>query len=374
MLKNKICFVSLETYPILAEIDYKTAGGAEVLQVLIAKELKKYGFRISFVVGDYGQKPIKIIDGIKVIKSFRLYYGNRKIRFLPDMALLYKAMRIADADVYYISSPLYLLGQIELFCKIYHKKLIFKAASIRDCDINYVKSLQFPIRYLYPYGISHADIVVAENGAEKMGFKKNFGVESILIKNGIAITKFQSPQPINHQLPVLWVGTLIKLKRPELFLKLASNLPEINFRLIGAPSKDKTYNEKIAKLAKDIPNLEYMGFIPHPNIYEYFNKASLFVNTSESLEGFPITFLEAWASYIPVVSLEVDPDECICENGIGLHSKTFEKMVEDVRLLIENEELRKEMGFRARRYAEREHNIEEIGKQYVNLLDYIVSL
>lgn len=45
------------------------------------------------------------------------------------------------------------------------------------------------------------------------------------------------------------------------------------------------------------------------------------------------------------------------------------KMVKDVGLLLENEDLRKDMGTNARRCVEREHDMTKIAQQYVNLIE-----
>jgi hypothetical protein len=60
---------------------------------------------------------------------------------------------------------------------------------------------------------------------------------------------------------------------------------------------------------------------------------------------------------VPVVSLNVDPDGVIEQYKLGFHSRTFERMVKDVRRLVTDRELREELGENARRYALKEHNI-----------------
>ena len=75
LTKPKICFLALSSYPTLAKTTTQQIGGAEVQQILIAKELMKRGFAISFIVHDYGQKPVEVIDGITVYKIFPVDYN-----------------------------------------------------------------------------------------------------------------------------------------------------------------------------------------------------------------------------------------------------------------------------------------------------------
>jgi glycosyltransferase involved in cell wall biosynthesis len=75
--------------------------------------------------------------------------------------------------------------------------------------------------------------------------------------------------------------------------------------------------------------------------------------------------------YVPVVSLNADPDELICEKKLGFHSKTFDQLVEDVKILLKDEQLRQKMGKNSRQYVEQEHDISNIIKEYIGLLDHI---
>jgi glycosyltransferase involved in cell wall biosynthesis len=53
--------------------------------------------------------------------------------------------------------------------------------------------------------------------------------------------------------------------------------------------------------AAGIQNLLFKGFVPFDEVGNDFNRASFLVNTSDS-EGFPNTFMQAWARGIPSLS------------------------------------------------------------------------
>lgn len=166
---------------------------------------------------------------------------------------------------------------------------------------------------------------------------------------------------------VIWVAVINAVKQAEMCLDLARAIPEAKFQMIGSPATgNESQFEAIQKTARLMPNLDLLGFIPRDKIESYFAKASVLVNTSTS-EGFPNTFLEAWASHTPVVSLHADPDEIICRFKLGFHSRNFEQMVNDIRTLLNNHELRDEMGRNGRRYVERHHDIKTIVAQYTGL-------
>jgi glycosyltransferase involved in cell wall biosynthesis len=78
------------------------------------------------------------------------------------------------------------------------------------------------------------------------------------------------------------------------------------------------------------------------------------LSTSDS-EGFPSTFLEAWTSGTPVVSLTVDPDHLLKTEGLGVVSGTAQQAAMDIQNLLCQNGLREEIGLRARNYIFRRH-------------------
>jgi len=124
--------------------------------------------------------------------------------------------------------------------------------------------------------------------------------------------------------------------------------------------------EKTSKLS----NLKYLGEISYEETNELLSKSSLFVNTSTT-EGFSNTYIQAWMRENPVVTLNCDPDDLIKINKIGFHSGSFKRLVKDVRYLIENEDVRREMGKRAREYAFKNHDIKKVGKRYFKIFNIL---
>ena len=142
---------------------------------------------------------------------------------------------------------------------------------------------------------------------------------------------------------------------------------------VGGYSEDaiKYYND-IKESASKINNFDFKGFIPYKEINRYYAESSLFINTSY-VEGFPNTFLEAWGNYKPVITLDFDPDEIICKYKLGLHSRTFEQMIKDIKTLLKDEKLRREMGNNSRKYVEKEHNLNKIINEYEILIKNLMA-
>jgi glycosyltransferase involved in cell wall biosynthesis len=95
------------------------------------------------------------------------------------------------------------------------------------------------------------------------------------------------------------------------------------------------------------------------------------VNTSR-VEGFPNTFIQAWARLVPVISLTVDPDGVIEKQRLGFRSGDFSQLVSHTRTLIRDQNLAEEMGRNGRLYGEKEHDLAENAHKLDQLLRQLV--
>jgi glycosyltransferase involved in cell wall biosynthesis len=373
----KICFVALAySYSLLTGKTPKKVVGPDVHQAILAKELAKHGFKITFIPYNEGGSPIEYIDGIEVIKIHKDVYRLKILNIILKVFRIWNAMRKAKAHIYFHAGGV--AGPVSLFCRLMNKKFIYDIASDALVDgklaTQKIKGFSRSKFSLGRFGnwldIKLADAVIVQSEYQKAMLKKNFGKDSITIKMPLPLTEQGMPEKAKPPI-VLWVGGMAKVKQPELFLKLAEAIPGASYQMIGGCSPDnQELYDRIKESSKRISNLEFSGVIPFDEINEYFNRASILVNTS-MFEGFPHAFIQAWMHYVPVVSLNVDPDGLICENKMGFHSKTFDQLVKDVKTLLKNDQLREEMGKNARQYVEKEHDITTIINKYIELFDCI---
>lgn len=367
-MSHKICFFSPGAYSYLSKKNTGTAGGAELHQVLLAKELAKKGFDISFIVDDYGQENVEVQNGIKIFKS----PINRYTKVTDFPSRIYHFWRIlgrVGADIYYQRAATAETGIIAFFCAMKKKKFVYGMSSDIEVDGTFNERAKFYERVLYNFGIKRAKRVIVQSEYQHNLLKKNFDLDSTIIKNPCP-PKYMEMKKLDPPV-VLWAGTIKpEWKQPGLFLKLARAIPDAKFQMVGGSGSNRQFYDEIKKEAKLIPNLEFTGFVPYPEINNYFNSASILVNTS-TVEGFSNTFLQAWAGYTPVVSLITDPDEIICKYKLGFHSRTFEQMVIDVKNLLKDNELREEMGMNGRRHVEKEHDLRKIVEKYTEVFENI---
>ena len=114
--------------------------------------------------------------------------------------------------------------------------------------------------------------------------------------------------------------------------------------------------------------IEVTGEIPISEVNKILSQSHLLINTSE-MEGFSNTFIQAWMRKVPVISLNVDPDNILRQKHLGFCSGNFTQLVKDTRLLIKNHLLREKMGSNARQYAVENHSLDNIDK----IVDILLS-
>ncbi len=311
----KICFVATNAYPLLSGHSPEShVGGAELQQVQIARGLLRRGWDVSFVTRDFGQGPYEEVDGIKVFGTFKKSAGLPVLRFFyPRLTALWRALRKADAQLYYTRTASFLPGALRVFCQNTAKKYCFAGA----LDADFLPE-QLPIntardKWLYRYGLRRADLVTVQSENQQRLVRENFDVDAHVLKNFLpAVTKDSAAT----RDIVLWVATIRNRKKPLRFVELARQCPQQQFVMIGAQldTQAELYRQ-VEEQSAEIPNLEFLGFRPFEEVETYFARAKVFVNTSTQ-EGFPNTFLQAWRRGVPVVSF-LDPDGVIAAHDLG---------------------------------------------------------
>ena len=359
-----ICFLAPNAYPILAgDSGVKFAGGAELQQVILARELANRGYRVSMICLDVGQDKRVEVDGIVVYRAFRQEAGLPIVRFIsPRLSSIWRCMNAANADIYYHRAASMLTGAMAAFCRWKGKKSIFAVAG--EPKIRFARD-----RWLYMYGLKHVDCIAVQTINQLEDIRGTVNRESVLIPN---LYQGNVQEANNTSNVVLWVGTIRQVKRPDIMLDLAAALPDLRFRMIGGQSgADRQFFDSIDQRAKAIDNLEFVGFVPYDEIGRYFDDATLFVNTSDS-EGFPNTFLQSWARSVPTVSF-IDSGAKNEGQEIGCVVDSVESMADKVSYLMANDREREEIGRQSASYVREHHHLDRILEIYETQFAKLVS-
>jgi len=358
-----ICFISPAAYPLLSD-DHSlvSAGGAEAQFVTLGRELIKRDQSVHFIVDDYGQQKMINCSGIKVHKTSFRYMGGANAYLPIDWLKLLSCMKKINADIYLLKIPKDILLPVGFYCYLFGKKLVYIGQSDKDVDIPLLMQLQNKLAVqFYRTGLRLTDYAVAQTDIQQKGFIA-LGVNSQIIRNLITLPESN----LSKDKYVLWVGNATENKQPEMYIRLAKMLPYINFKMIMSGNQDDMKFRDIQKHAETISNLDFIGFVPFSKISVFFSQAALLVSTSLR-EGFPNVFLQTWQYGTPVISLQVDPDNIIVNQRLGLVSKTEEQLLLDVETLMKDSKLYEEMGANSYQFVLENHSVSKVAELYEDL-------
>jgi len=367
MTARRICIVGLDSYGMLSgEGNPKYIGGESIQHVLLARAWRDLGHDVSMIVHDEGQGARRVHEGVTAIAAHTRQGGMPGLRFFhPRATRLLSALIAADADIYYQSPAGAYTGITAWFCRATGRRFIFRVASDSDCEKEHGRIQFWRDRKLYSYGLRRASFVAAQTEYQAQLLRENHGIESVVVN--MMVEPPRGGAPVDKDIDVLWVSNLRALKRPELALELARQLPQVKFLLAGGPMPGgETYYEDVRAAAARLPNVNMQGAVRYADSGMLFDRAKIFLNTS-SIEGFPNTFLQAWIRGVPVVSF-FDPDALVQRLQLGHIANSVDEMREAIRSLLEDDADRERTGRRAREFASREYTT-GVAARYLELLD-----
>jgi glycosyltransferase involved in cell wall biosynthesis len=195
----------------------------------------------------------------------------------------------------------------------------------------------------------------------------------LVIPNGVEWDRFKPVErPRNKKVKILFIGRLIPRKG---FERVIRALPEVQEKaretfeveVVGSGEHRKKLDDLAQELGV-VEQIKYVGTVPYDQLEKSYQRADIFVLTSLS-EGMPSVILEAMGCGLPVVASDVGGNNELVKdgwNGYLIRGDDSSKLASDLVQLIDDENLRSEMGQRSREMA-KQYNWEEIMRQYNEL-------
>jgi glycosyltransferase involved in cell wall biosynthesis len=352
----RICIVSHGAWGAVTGGASGHAGGVEYQTALTARWLAARGFPVSLVVWNEGQPDEVRVEGVRVLSVCRRDQGLPGVRFVhPRWTGLLRALRAADADLYYHNCGEYVTGQVALWCRTRRRKFVFSVASDPECDPRLPALHSLRERTFYRYGLRHADTIIVQTHRQQRMLRSGFGLDSAVLPMPCAAPAAERATAPSLDAPprFVWVGRISPEKRPQKFIEIARALPDLRFDFVG-PAPDAWAREIAARAA--LPNVRVLGRVPSAGMHDVYGGAAGLICTS-LFEGFPNTFIEAWSHGVPVVS-SVDPDDLISLLGLGVAAADTDGLIRGVRLLATDRETWRRASDRSRAYYETHHDPE----------------
>jgi glycosyltransferase involved in cell wall biosynthesis len=344
-------------------------GGAELQTVLIARALADRGFTVRHIV--LATNPLVAErDGVETIPLSESY----GVGGLARRRAIFESLRQANAELYIQRSAGFGTGVVGVFTSMFRRRFVFSSSSEADFRLDRPTMAaagasldHWPTRMQYRLGLRLADAIVVQTETQLELARRR------LKRRAVVIRSFSSVDPARadgQRSSFLWVGGFVDVKDPLSYVRLAKAVPEAEFRML-ATDRGSAWSDLAAKVrteAAAVPNLRMLSSRPRGGVLELYPQATALINTSR-FEGFPNTFLEAWAHSTPVLSLRVDPDGVIANHGLGIAARgSLERLALAVRRYRQDQRIAAAAGARARAYVEQSHDPAIIGNQWAELI------
>lgn len=360
--RPKICIVAHSAFGALSGGTTGHIGGVEWQTSLTARWLGAQGWRVSMLTWDEGPLGDTEVEGVRVIKMCRRAAGIPGLRFfLPRWTSLNRAMRRADADLYYQNCGECVTGQVALWCRRNRRAFVYSIANDPDVDPSLPDMHTMRERVLYRYGLRRADRIIVQTRTQADTLRKGFGLDSVVLPMpcpGPTEDDYVAPvAPTDNSKRIVWVARVCEQKRPDRFLDIADACQDLRFDFVG-PSDDSPYCQRICERARRISNLVLHGGVSRSKLAEFYRRAACLCCTSD-FEGFPNTFLEAWSHGLPIVST-FDPDGLIGSRDLGAVASDVPGLINEMRKLTTSPIRWRRASQNARRYYVENHAVENV--------------
>lgn len=350
-----ICFFSGAVASLFDPSAPPCHGGAELQMFQLAVTLQlRPGYDVHFITNSSLPEDVDS-HGLTLHVIRPVARGIKGLAVLENLRRWHSVMRQTGCDVFVQSSQGGPTRQMALVSKLLGARFVYYAASDADVDGSLLESRP-RVRRLFFWGLEHADVVFSQNRFQQEDLRKRHSVRSTILRNGF---KVPTNYPERHREHILWVSSVQRLKRPELFIRLAQRMPEERFVMV-APPRERAYFDEIVTVAADVPNLELIPGVPIKEIQRLYENAKVFVNTSD-VEGFPNSFVQAAMAGTPIVSLDVDPDGLLSSGALGAWAHgDFEELERAVRSFCTLDDRWLRSSRAAFDYARISHDIEAV--------------
>lgn len=412
----RLCLVALNAYPAVHPETGGQVGGTETRAWILARHLAKIpDLEVSLAVRTTDPITTTVVEGVYIVglqdRFYRLRetvggYASRRAgfpwiqihRWSPDLLWqipLLATARLLEPRPTDPRQPMSFFEQIDadLFCCFGNQATAATAIASAhatgrpavlfigsDDDLNPGYTADSSVRNPYGdtgatcfYSLTQADAVLTQTSEQQQLLQNRFGRESTVIPNPIDLDEWdcraRTPLPTELSMGadrfVLWMGRAEKIhKRPQTLLEVARMCPSVPFVMLLNP-RDPAVDAEIRQTAP--PNVRIITQVPFPQMPALFQRAIACINTS-ALEGFPNAFLQAAASRVPIVSLEV-ASTFLRESQAGVFvGGDLPWAADTLTQWMNDAALRQSYGDAGRAYVEKHHRAEHVAHELANQL------
>lgn len=367
---SKFLFYDDQAINVMLE-EERLSGGAAVQAHGWMQGLLSEGHEVSLITDLFQKGPIK--DEGKSIDLHSIFDPDKGIRWIRwvyyRFPYIYSKVKHINPDYFYLGIPSWHSFLYAIICRRLNVKFIQRISNDYMLDERFYKNNSKAHHLFLKMGLKLSYCVLCQNDYQLDIIKREYPKKKVLkISNPFFLNR-NIARGVEQKEYIAWVGLFQYQKNLKLLFEIASLLKNTEFAIAGKalPEMDKETKIYLDRL-KELPNVEFVGFLERKAIFPFLAKAKFILNTSH-YEGFSNTFLESMASGVPIISSEkVNPDDIISKHGLGLIYKNASDL--EWQLASLTSESWEVMSQNCLQYVRQRHDYRKLAK---DLLDFLES-
>jgi glycosyltransferase involved in cell wall biosynthesis len=351
-------------------------GGAPVSHEL-CKELVAQGHHVDVVTMGFNGLPAReVVDGINV-------YRVPCVRRRPDvckthemasfvLAALPKIARLSAQHAYDVNHTHFIVptGLLARLLKAW-TGLPF-VVTIHGSDVPGYNPDRFGLEHrlvgpLWRWILNGADHLISPSQfLRTLVDQRSRGHPISIIPNGFRYERFRSDGPKERR--ILLVSRMLPRKGVQYFLQALPGLDLRGFEIdiVG----DGPYLPTLRQMATELGlSVKFWGWLDNksPELKQLYERSAIFAFTSEA-ENFPVVLLEAMAAGQAIVTCDgTGCPEVVGSDALLVPPRRPDRLGEALGRLVRNDQLRTELGRRARARVEQQFGWQGIARRHVAL-------
>ena len=204
------------------------------------------------------------------------------------------------------------------------------------------------------------------NSIKKKFLEANYPEDKIVIKPNFFLNNLNI-RPLIKKKGFLYASRLSEEKG---ILDLINAYNKFNFdlKICG----DGNLKKEVIK----IKNINYLGFLDKPKLYQEINKSKFLVFPSKWYEGFPKIILEAFALETIVIAPNLGTMSCIIKdrfNGILFKPNDIDDLVKKIKWVLNNDKKCNKIKINAKKILLKKYSEKSNFKQLINIYETAIK-
>jgi glycosyltransferase involved in cell wall biosynthesis len=228
----------------------------------------------------------------------------------------------------------------------------------------------------------HSDMLTAVSGHIFQELNDAYHVmrSGVVLGNGVDERRFVPPEDKseNKRESIVFVGRMDYRKGLFDLLKCAKSVckarPSAQFILVGTGPLQASLSKETKRTGID-GNVTFTGYVSQDRLIELYQSAMVSVVPS-LYEGLPTVMLEAMACGLPVVATRIGAHVDVISHGLDgllVPPASPDEMAERILALLANQDLRQEMGAKARETIEARYTWDKVSEKVLQCYQTVVD-